>query len=276
MALLKVYQEMQSTKPIPQKQRAAAPGVGVDSSGAPAVDPTTNVIALNEAANKRQDDLRVYSERLNEAKFDHLNEVAAVRESCRTELQAAETRRIDEQAALRAHYAEKLSIAESARIDAIRAVDVAAVAIASQRASDQANVLQTQVATSAEALRTLVASTAATVATSLQQMTTSLSTRITTLEQAQYVGQGRSALADPAFTELLAEVKGLRESRATGTGKSAGIGMTWAILVAGATIAIGLATAIIMERQPTVQPIVQYVPAPTATPTAPAPITVPR
>jgi hypothetical protein len=33
-------------------------GQGVDAQGGPVVDPTANVIALNEAANRRQDDLR--------------------------------------------------------------------------------------------------------------------------------------------------------------------------------------------------------------------------
>jgi hypothetical protein len=234
------------------------------------------VVALNEAANKRQDDLREYSERLTDARIDALEKLAEVREECRTELQKAETRRLDEEAKLRAEYAEKLSVAEANRIDAIRAVDVNAVAVASQRASDQATVLANQVSQSAEALRTLVASTANTVAVSQQQLATTLSTRITTLEQAQYEGKGRSAFADPAFTELLAEVKGLRESRQQTTGVSQGVSTSWGIFAtaAGLLVAIVVAVVAVIALRPTnVQPTAQYVPAPTA---VPAPVTVPR
>jgi hypothetical protein len=196
-------------------------GVGVDASGGPVVDPTANVIALNEAAVQRQDDLRQASEDLTKARFEHMKE-----------LLTAESRRINEQLALRAEYTERLSVAEAKRIDAIRAVDVNAVAVASQRASDQATVLATQVAQSAEALRGLVASTANTVAQSQQQLATTLSTRITTLEQAQYEGKGKQAYVDPMMAEMVAQMKKMSEAQASGTGKSEGVSGSVAMIFA--------------------------------------------
>jgi len=148
-------------------------GIGVDATGGPVIDPTANVISLTEAAVKRLDDLRdAESRRVNE-------------------LREAESRRIDEQAALRAEYADKLAVAEAKRIDAIRAVDVNAVAVASQRQSDQATVLANQVVQSAEALRSLVATTAAAQQQASQQITGALSDRISQLEKSSYEGAGK-------------------------------------------------------------------------------------
>lgn len=152
-----------------------ATGIGVDSAGGPVIDPTANVIALTEAANLRQDDLRAAESR----RID--------------ELRAAESRRLDEQARIRAEYEEKLSIAEAKRIDAIRAVDVNAVAVASQRQADQATVLANQVVQSAEALRALVATTATAQQQASQQITGALSDRITQLEKSSYEGAGKGA-----------------------------------------------------------------------------------
>jgi hypothetical protein len=168
--------------------REETPGAAVDSEGRAVVDPTANVLALVEAANRRQDDLR-----------------------------AAESRRVDEQAALRAQFAERvdelraqfserLDLAETKRIDAIRSVDVNAIAVASQRAGDQATVLANQVAQSADALRTLVASTAAAVATSQQQLANSLSARLTTLEQGSYQQQGKTTGISASWAILLGAV----------------------------------------------------------------------
>lgn len=245
-------------------------GVAVDAAGGPARDPTENVLALSEAANRRQDDLREAGEKHFEARLAHIDEVSKSNHAHSVELSAAESRRLDEQAALRAHYSAMLSDAEAKRIDAIRAVDVAAVGTASQRAGDQASVLASQVSTSAEALRTLVATTAATVATSLQQMSTTLSTRLTTLEQASYQSAGKQSFADPAFVELLSEVKQLREANRQVTGKSEGINASWLVLLGVASlVSLGVA-AVAMIRQPApVAPQVVYAPPPASLP-APA------
>jgi len=203
------------------------------------VDPTENVKALQEASSKRQDDLRakesdLYDEKIRrmEAEWRHLDA-----------LRIADLRRVDEQLALRAAYEEKLQIAEAKRIDAIRAVDVNAVTVASQRAADQANVLAAQVSQSAEALRALVASTAVSVAGSQQQLANTLSARLTALEQSQYERTGKQSFSDPATERLLAEVAALRQQQATGAGKSEGISTSWFILL-GVVSLVGALTTI--------------------------------
>jgi cell wall-associated NlpC family hydrolase len=130
-------------------------------------DPTENVKALVKLEMSRQDDLR-----------------------------AAESRRLDEQAELREDFGKQLREAESKRIDAIRAVDVAAVATANERATQQATVLANQVAASAETLRNLVASTASQVAANLQSISAQLMDRLTLLERSQYQIGGRDQQRD--------------------------------------------------------------------------------
>jgi hypothetical protein len=105
----------------------------------------------------------------------------------------------------------------------------------------------------------------------LQQITAPLASRITSLEQAQYKDAGGRAYTDPAFSELLAEMKGLREARNQGDGgreyrdnQRGQLGTIVGVVGAIAfvlSVAIGGATLL---RAPTVQPTVQYVPAPVA------------
>jgi hypothetical protein len=191
-------------------------GIGVDSAGSPVIDPTANVIALVEAESKRLDEARM-----------------------------AESKRVDEQMALRADYDEKLRQAEAKRIDAIRAVDVNAVAVASQRAADQASVLANQVVQSAEALRTLVASTAATVAQSQQQLANTLSARLTTLEQAQYEGKGKQSFQDPTIAALAENVRKLVEVNATTSGARGASASTVAYVIAGISLLVTIAALFI-------------------------------
>jgi hypothetical protein len=106
------------------------------------------------------------------------------------ELIQAERLRVNEQLQLRNDYNFKLAEAEAKRIDAIRAVDVGAVAVASDRANAQAIVLANQVAASAETLRSLVAVTATTQAQQLATLTTQLTDRLSSLEKSQYEKQG--------------------------------------------------------------------------------------
>jgi hypothetical protein len=126
----------------------------------------------------------------------------------------SEIKRLHEMMNLRADHAAQLSIAEAKRIDAIRAVDVQAVAVASDRAAAQALVLASQVSSSAETLRTLVAATAQTVAQQLTAVSSGINDRITALEKSMYENSGKS----------------------TG-GKD-----VWAYIVAGAAVLVALAT----------------------------------
>src|ERR1700693_1952297 len=163
-----------------------------DGKGGVTIDPTKNVEALVAAGLKAQDDLRAAVKELFQAKLEADDKVAILRQ----EVLTTKIEKLDSEARLSREYLEKLAIAEKQRIDAIRAVDVNAVTVASQRTSEgvaalatqtaqSAEVLRNQGTQSAEALRALVASTAAAAATTQQQLVGALSARITTLEQAQ-------------------------------------------------------------------------------------------
>ncbi len=180
-------------------------GLGVDSSGGPVIDPTANVIQLVINAVNRLDDLRKSDTKRLE------------------DLQVSELRHISEIMKLRAEYQEKLAVAESKRIDAIRAVDVGAVAIASERASRQADVLATQIS----------------------QSTEQLIERVAALEKSSYVGSGKQAVADPMMVELLAEVRRLRRSRDTDTGQQEGKTAMWSYVTAAIGIIFGVSGIVI-------------------------------
>lgn len=196
----------------------------------PEIDPTSNVKdlvrevivrmdALREAERRREESLREAERRLAES------EIRAVREVMQ----------------LRADHAKELSLAESERINAIRAVDVNAVAIANERANAQAQVLASQVAASAEANRTLVASTAVTQKQQLDQIITPLSDRLTALEKLQYEGKGLSGTIPPSVVEQLAQ---LQESRYRSEGKS---GLSTPLLMLIAAGASGLVFFMIQQ-----------------------------
>ena len=138
-------------------------------------DPTANVRALLHLSSDRADQLRLA-------------------ESVRIDqLLLAEHNRVNEQIALRAEFMDKLSVAEQRRIDAIRAVDVNAVSVASERASAQAAVLANQVSASAETLRALVATTASAQRQQLSILTNQITERIAILERNQYEKSGTGA-----------------------------------------------------------------------------------
>lgn len=226
---------------VSQKKRSHnSCGLGASPAINPLIDPTKNVIDLTDAANRRQDDLRAAHERLMQSEIMRLDALR-IAESARLDgLRQEESRRLNEQAVLRSEYESKLAIAEANRINAIRSVDVAAVAIASERASAQAGVLATQVAASAEALRTLVTSTASAMAQQAQIQQAQLADRLALLERSQYETKGRQGMADPMMDNLIVEMKRLTESRAAGEGRTAGVRLSWGVIL-GAAGLIGTA-----------------------------------
>ena len=157
---------------------------------------------------------------------------------------------IREVANLRAKHAKELSIAEAKRIDAIRAVDVNAVGVASERAAASAIVLATQVAQSADALRTLVATTAATMAEQQRQFSTALDSRLVSVERAQYEGKGKSQYTDPAIEKLVTTVERLVTSQSSTVGKSEGVSSTVAWIIAAITGLTAIVTAIALFMKP--------------------------
>jgi hypothetical protein len=193
----------------------------------PVIDPTSNVKDLVREVIVRMDSLRESERRREES----------LREAERR-LTESEIRAIREIMELRAQHATELTLKESDRINAIRLVDVNAVAIAAERTNQQAQVLASQLATSAEANRSLVATTAASQKQQLDQIITPILDRLTALEKLQYEGKGLSGTIPPSVVEQLAQ---LQESRYKNEGRStlsAPLLMTIAALAGGLIIFI--------------------------------------
>lgn len=236
----------------PQKK----PGLAVDAAGGPVVDPTENVIALTKAEARRQDDLRNATNELAKARLDSLKEIGE----------------------LRAFHAKEIRELESDRLDKIRQVDVLAGSTASDQAQDAIKTLAATTAANAETLRSLVASTAASIATQTTSAMTAVNDRITALEKSVNTGAGRSAVADPAFAELLTEVRLLKSLQQERTGKSAGIESSWGFLtgIAALIVAmIAIGTFFFSRRNGGAKPVYAPPPPGTLLPTTP-PDPVPR
>lgn len=199
-------------------------GPAVDRTGTPVIDPTENVIALTQAESKRQDDLRAASDRFNQSEIQHVKELAA----------------------LRSEFIKQLAEAEAKRIDAIRAVDVNAVAVASERQAAAATVLANQVAQSADALRTLVATTASATAEQSRQQLTQITDRLSVVEKSQYEGRGKESYTDPMLLELTSEMKRLGSVISINNGRSAANKDYTAYIVA----AIGIILALVSYFRP--------------------------
>jgi hypothetical protein len=196
---------------------APPPGPGVDARGVPVVDPTANVLAIVEAAVKRQDDLREADANLNKERDQHQQEMAL----------------------LRARHSGELRRAETERINAIRAVDVGAVAAAAAVSATQATTLAAQVATSAETLRNQVAATQTANTVALSAALDPIQKDIADLRRAQYEAQGQK-------TQVV-------ETRAvnTGTRQWTGIIIAAAIAIGGLLVsAAGIIIAEIVKHKP--------------------------
>ena len=272
-----------NTDPSAAGHASAAPGPGDKH------DPTANVLALVTAAIERIDALRdSESKRVDQnagAEMRRMDDFrllilgfikerhdtqathsAESRRSLTDQIFAAvEHTRVTEN--LRAEYQEKLAIAEAKRIDAIRSVDVNAVAVASERATQSAQVLANQVAQSADALRTLVATTATTFAQQQQSLQTQITERLALLERSQYESKGKAGVEDPRLQDLLAEVKVLSATTARGNGKQDGIGASWSVLVAVVAAVVAIASLVLANIKPN-DPQTIYV-QPDASSTAP-------
>jgi hypothetical protein len=186
--------------------------------GNPVLDPTKNVVALFEAATKRQDDLRDAN---NERAYSEIRRVDA------------EVTHIKEMVVLRAEHQAEIRKLESNRLDAIRGVDVQAVSTAADRAQTAIKAVEAQTNTNAETLRNGLTNTATTIAQQLATIVAGITGRIEKLEQASYEGKGKQTMVDPMMVELVAEMRSLKESRDTGAGKSIGSVAMWGYVLGG-------------------------------------------
>ena len=250
------------------ERRAPAPvgrrGLGVDHLGGPVIDPTANVLALVEAANRRQDDLR----EMNNARID------------------AELRNQETIADLRAKHQEAIDALEAKRLDAVRNVDQITAKTEADRAATAVTALATAGNTTATVLRATVDTRAQELATQFASTVGQLTERIAALEKSSYTGQGKQAVVDPQVTEMLVEMRALRAQQASRGGEDTGrkgtqdqIKSLVALGFTAVLLMIALATFFLKTTAaaPPAAPQIIYTPAPPGTqlPSSP-PTMVPR
>lgn len=226
-------------KRIGRKVSPGRAGIGVDIYGDDAFDPSENVKALNEAANKRQDDLRAASEALHTVQICHLKELGVLRASHATEIRQMETE----------------------RLDSIRQVDVLARNTAADRAADAIQALAATTATNAENLRTALGNTAATIAKQtadnqaatakqVSDMFATVDKRLAALEASAYRGEGREKFADPERDRMIATLNSLELASRQNVGKAEGFSSAWGIVIIVTTLilsAAGIAIALLAK-----------------------------
>jgi len=230
-------------QPQPQPYAYGLPGMGIDAHGGPVIDPTANVLALVEAANQRQDDLR----EMNNARID------------------AELRNQEQMADLRASHQTALDTLEAKRLDAVRSVDQLAVKTEADRSAAAIAALATAAATTAETLRSAVNTSAINLATQLDRTVTAITERIAALEKSSYTGQGKQAIADPMMEQLIAEMRNVTAQRAAERGRSDGMSDTAKAIIGGLGLLLTLTALYTFTQRPatsTPAPQVIYVPAP--------------
>ena len=147
------------------------------------------------------------------------------------ELSMSEIRHVEEMQKLHVFYQEKLIAAEAKRIDAILSANASEASTNRERASAQAQVLATQVATSAETLRQLVSSTAAAQAVSHGQTVNQLNERLASLEKFRYEDIGKARVEDPAFAMLTKKLEDLFTATSESRGR-AGISSALTMILA--------------------------------------------
>jgi len=195
-----------------------APGIGVDAAGGAVIDPTANVIALSQAATKRQDDLREAERRYFDAQLAHVREIGR----------------------LRAEHQRALDAAETNRLDSIRQVDQQNVNTAAERALAAIHTLAATTQTNAENLRNALNSTATALATQNSASVASITERIAALEKSSYEGKGRQSFADPQIDMLMTEMRKLSAAGSASVGKSAGVSMVAAGIMGGVALVGGI------------------------------------
>jgi hypothetical protein len=246
---------MSPTDKKSKRRTGSQSGQAVDSSGGPGLDPTENVIALTEAANQRQDDLRACTKELSDAKLFYQEKIGDLREKHQAEL-----RNIGEE------HQRVLRLAEAQRLDSIRQVDREDV---NKTAAQALNAIQTLAQTSnttAETLRNQVATTAAAAANQLATTTGEINKRLSALELALSEGKGKQLVEDPQLARLSALVEKVASAQVAGFGKSAGISASWTILVSAASFIVMLiliGTFIFITMRQPAPPIVVQPPAAT-------------
>jgi hypothetical protein len=203
---------------------------------------------LASAETRRVDDLRNLAIQYTQRADDMAASRSAESRQAISELHKANTEHVRITEQLRADYQERLSLAEAKRVDANRAFDMGAVAVASERATQQASVLANQVTASADTLRALVATTATTFANQQQSLQTQITERLALVERSQYESKGKAGVSDPAMADMVVELRALRSAQSQGAGKSEGISASAGVLIAVIAAVAGLGGLIVSMR----------------------------
>lgn len=202
-----------------KRKRERLPGLGIDAFGGGVIDPTENVKSLTEAANVRQDDLRALTRELHDTKIASLKEIGNIREKHQARLRKAEAARLD-------------SIRQVDREESNKAATAAQTAIATLAAANL---------TTAETLRTQVATTAQAAATSLANSMGEVNKRLSALELSYSEGRGKATVESPMMAELVAEMKAMRLASAGNSGQQQGKQDFWGYIIG----AVGLLGVIV-------------------------------
>lgn len=112
----------------------------------------------------------------------------------------SEAQNVEKQMTIHFDYIDKITDSEAKRIDAL----TSAVALVSEKTIAQTTVLTNEVTASAEALRSLIASTNIAVTQQLAEISTQLTIRIALLEKKQYENEGRSSISVPLMMMISA------------------------------------------------------------------------
>jgi hypothetical protein len=210
--------------------RALLPtGLPVDATGGATIDPTDNVKALMEASIKSLTREMELQARLADAKASRVDadlRGANILARLRAKHQKAFS-------VLRAEHAKETRLYDNDRWDKIRTIDMAnASATATQLLAAVNNYAAAQ-ERMAQTLRDQVASTADAANKNLSALINPIVDRVAILERSSYTVAGRSAVSDPAFAEMVAEMRKLSAAGAVSTGKDAGISLAWVVLLGG-------------------------------------------
>lgn len=222
------------TKQRYSAQGGMSAGPSTDAANVPVIDPTKNVLDLVALHDRRQDDLRLASEK-------YLADLAT----------------------LRAQLGEQLRVAESQRVDANRATDLAQVASARTEAEARATTLAAQVTVVRDTLAGQVQAAAVAQTQSLTNALQPIIKDVSELRQVQFQQQGERASAHeykqdaPSMAMLMqpviAELKDMRRAQDQQQGElkaqvelrnerrsNTGVTQQWVyILVIGAIFVIG-------------------------------------
>jgi hypothetical protein len=237
-----------------QPKRGGVAGMGVDALGGPVIDPTENVIALVKADARRQDDLRQAAKELTDAKVAQQKEIG--------DLRAAHAEVL---ARVREEHQEKMATAESGRLNSIRQVDREEVAKTAVAANLAITTLAKQTTDLQTTLQKQVADTAVAVEQRQSASYSDTNKRLSAVELALSEGKGKQQVVDPQVTEMLVEMRALRQAQATGAGKTEGLSDSAKLFVgvlAVITTLLGFYTFTQRGATPSPAPQVIYVPAP--------------